>query len=49
MRKKDDCIVWSDTPMPEGAWKDGLVGLLFLKQLGNNLKIDFVNMRITAY
>ena len=48
LKESSDCIVWLDKPMPEGLWKDGLIGLLFFKRLGSNIKLDFVNMRIES-
>lgn len=48
LEEPDDCIVWLDKPKSKRGWEDGEVGLLFLKQLGSNVKIDFVNMRIIS-
>lgn len=48
LKEKSDCIVWLDKPMPEGLWRDGLIGLQFFKRLGSTIKFDFVNMRIVA-
>lgn len=45
--RPSDCIVWtnkSDTP----PTYNGQIGLNFFKQLGDKVKFDFVNMRLTA-
>ena len=46
---KEDVTFWHvptmATPQKE---KDGTVGLVFLKRLGHKVRLDFVNMRITA-
>ena len=41
-----DVWAWTDELAP--LYKDGLIGLPFLRKIGKKVTFDFVNMRLTA-